>query len=479
MSTTTAQQHRGAFGTSLSSCALTLATCVLLTTASLLSAKNTAYIDLYRVPDATEADLERIPKNLARWHMGASLVLEQDEQFQQIQVPDVGFFDESVFLSDNSALTYEIAQGTHNYIVDLGQFTQISRFYLTNESASGSFQLFSSDTLEPSKSNKWRKLSNPVEFRDGVMPSTRFPEIETRFVLVRFDISSTGLIGNFGITGPVTINQASIEFGKGDESDDVTRAQSPIIDYDFGGAHTGTRILYVSGGTMDRIFALIDEDPTTTYQFPTNEESVVVMDLRKATQMRSITAEYATSTPGTLQVYMVDTLPTYFSEPEKTGIATYTDEQGMLQRVELASTGNYKPYLATAGQEVIHVPESYFLEIEDSYSARIQPGHGHMLQIFDDIERRYVIYRFIPEASSAGTIKSAKFVPGTNDVSVYSAQASPTTFGGIQVIGDIEFDDIVLTMDDNPLPPTGSVPPNTPPRLPPPPPPGDVTPTSL
>lgn len=477
MSTTTTQQHRGALGTSLPTGALTLATALLLTTASLLAAQNTPYIDLYRVPDATEADLERIPKNLARWHMGASLVLEQDEQFQQIQVPDVGFFDESVFLSDNSALTYEIRQGTHNYIVDLGQFTQISRFYLTNESASGSFQLFSSDTLEPTSSNKWRKLSNPVEFHDGVMPSTRFPEIETRFVLVRFDISGTGLIGNFGITGPLNINQASIEFGKGDESDDVTRAQSPIIDYDFGGAHTGSRILYVSGGTMDRVFALIDEDPTTNYQFPTNEESVIVMDLRKATQMRSITAEYATSVPGTLQVYMLDTLPTYFSEPEQTGIASYTDEQGMVQRVELASAGDYKPYLATAGKEVIHVPESYFLEIEDSYSTRIQPGHGHMLQMFDDIERRYVIYRFIPEAQTGSTIQSAKYVPGTDRNSVHTVQASPNSFGGLQVIGDIEFDDIVLTMNDAPIAPTGSVPPNTPPRLPPPPPP--VTPTSL
>ncbi len=290
--------------------------------------------------------------------------------------------------------------------------------------------------------------------------------------MVRFDISTTGLIGNFGITGPVNINQASIEFGKGDESDDVTRAQSPIIDYDFGGAHTGTRILYVSGGTLDRIFALIDEDLTTTYQFPTNEESVVIMDLRKATQMHSITAEYTTSVPGTLQVFMVDTLPTYFSEPEKTGIATYTDEQGMLQRVELASAANFQPYLAASdAQEVIHVPESYFLEIEDSYTARIQAGHGHMHQIFDDIERRYVIYRFVPEAASATTIQTAKYVPGTTKSNAFRAQSSPTSFGGIQVIGDIEFDDIVLTMDDNPLPPTGSVPPNTPPKLPPPEPP--------
>lgn len=67
-------------------------------------------VDLYRIQEPTKRDLERIPKNLARWHMGATLVLVKDEQLQRIQVPDVGYFEESVFLSDNSALTYKIAE---------------------------------------------------------------------------------------------------------------------------------------------------------------------------------------------------------------------------------------------------------------------------------------------------------------------------------------------------------------------------------
>lgn len=112
-------------------------------------AESAKAVDLYRIPEATAEVLEKIPKNLARWHMGATLVLIKEEQFQRIQIPDVGYFDESIFLSDNSALTYTIGEGTHDYIIDLGQFMRVSRFFINNQSATGSFALFSS--------TRWRR----------------------------------------------------------------------------------------------------------------------------------------------------------------------------------------------------------------------------------------------------------------------------------------------------------------------------------
>ena len=177
---------------------------------SAASAQSSDTVDLYRVPEATPEMLERIPKNLARWHMGATLVLVKEDQFQRIQVPDVGYFDESVFLSDNSALTYNIEVGQHDYIIDLGQFMRVSRFFLNNQSAAGTFELMSSDTLEDVDSRFWVKLSDPIDFEKGVIPSVTFPEVETRYILVRFKIDSAGTIGNFGATGPLKITLGKI-----------------------------------------------------------------------------------------------------------------------------------------------------------------------------------------------------------------------------------------------------------------------------
>lgn len=430
-------------------------------------ANSTETVDLYRVPEATPESLERIPKNLARWHMGATLVLIKDDQFQRIQVPDVGYFEESVFLSDNSALTYNIEEGQHNYIIDLGQFMRVSRFFLNNQSAAGSFELASSDTLEDIDSRFWVKLSDAVEFEKGVIPAVSFPEVETRYILVRFNIESAGTIGNFGATGPLKITQAEFNIGKGENEEEVIQAQSPIIDYDFASGYTGTRIAYVSGGNIDEINNLIDEDPTTTYSFPSNEECVLIVDMRKETQMRTFVANYRSDVAGLVQIYMIDQLPNYFENPEQIDVATIRDAEGNVIRAELAGKGDYS-YLLTASEprEMVRVPESYFMSIEDSYEARVSAEEDRHVQLFDDLERRYVIFRFIPQPSQGGNdIQTAVYNPSVDAPRVHKAQSSGITFGQIEVIGDVQFDDIFFTMEAEDGDPGG--PPEDPPDDPP------------
>lgn len=455
-----------------SSClySVTLACIALLTPCALNGQNNSENVDLYRVPEPTPQQLERIPKNLARWHMGATLILIKDEQYQRIQVPDVGYFEESIFLSDNSALTYSIENGQHNYIIDLGQFMQVSRFFLNNQSATGDFQLLTSDTLEDVNSSLWIPLTKKVDFKSGEIPSAEFPEVETRYMMVRFNISESGTIGNFGATGPLMITQAKFTLGKGESEEELIKAQSPIIDYDFASGYTGTRIAYISGGPIDQIFNLLDEDPTTVYPFPANEESIIIVDMKKETQVRTFAAEYSTKTSGLVQVYFIDQLPNYFEEPERaTSIATYQDEQGMLQRVGLASTGdNFATFMsAQETHEIVRVPLDYFAEIEDSYSLRVSADEDRAVQIFDDLERRYAIFRFVPESLNSGSrIQTAVYRPKQSNFKTHAAQ-SPTgiTFSQIEVIGNVEFDDLIFTMEAEDGEPGG--PPEDPPDDPP------------
>ena len=430
-------------------------------------AKSADTVDLYRVPEATPEKLSKIPKNLARWHMGATLVLVKDEQFKRIQVPDVGYFEESVFLSDNSALTYNIEAGQHDYIIDLGQFMQVSRFFLNNQSAAGSFELAASDTLEEIDSRFWVKLSDSVEFEKGVIPSVTFSEVETRYILVRFNIDTAGTIGNFGATGPLKITQAEFNIGKGESEEEVIQAHSPIIDYDFGAGYTGTRISYVSGGNIDEINNLIDEDPTTTYAFPSTEECVLIVDMRKETQMRTFVANYRSEVAGLVQVYMVDHLPNYFKNPEQIDVATIRDPNGNVVRAELAGNNDYSHLLAASEPRgVVQVPEDYFMSITDSYEARVSADEDRHVQLFDDLARRYVIFRFIPQpAQGNGDIQTAVYRPGIDENNAHKAQSSGISFGQISVIGDVQFDDIFFTMEADNSQPGG--PPQDPPLDPP------------
>lgn len=443
--------------------------CAAISMSGMLVAQSSATVDLYRIPEPTPEQLDKIPKNLARWHMGATLILVKDDQLQRIQVPDVGYFEESIFLSDNSALTYTIEDGQHDYIIDLGQFMRISRFFLNNQSASGDFQLLKSDTLEDVENQTWIPLTEEIDFKSGEIPSVKFPEVETRYLLVRFDINKSGTIGNFGATGPLKITQAEFTLGKGESEEELIRAQSPIIDYDFASAYTGTRIAYISGGPIDQIFNLLDEDPTTIYPFPSNEDCIIILDMKKETQVRTFAAQYSTQSSGLVQVYFIDHLPSYFENAESaSGVATYTDGEGMLQRAELAAAGkgyHFMPVQST--HEIVRVPDEYFKEIKDSYSVRVSAEEDRALQIFDDLERRYAIFRFVPDSTGSGAAtQTALYRPGEADFRIESAQAQPgITFSQVEVVGNVEFDDIIFTMDSEQADPGG--PPEDPPDDPP------------
>jgi hypothetical protein len=438
---------------------------------SSIQAQPAPAIDLYRIPLANEQRLQSIQKNLARWHMGATLVLVKDEQFLRIQVPDVGYFDESVLLSDNSALTYTIPQGQHDYIVDLGQFMKVSRFFFNNESAAGTMQIMSSNSLDPLDSGKWVKLTQPVAFNQGVVPSATFAEVDTRYLLVRFHIIDQGRIGHFGATGPLDITQANIQIGKAEKTEETIKAQSSIIDYDFGAAYTGSRIIYASGGALDGVYNLQDDDPTTSHQFPGDEESIVIIDLRKKTQMRSIAASFNPGQPGTLHLYLTNYLPREFTSDAPTTVATYTNENGHVQRAELAANGdsNFEYFMAAqTPQQIVRVPNDFFFDIKDSYSVDFKGEHSRIHHTFDEIECRYVIVRYTPEKMKPDfKIQTAKYTPGSAQLQIQQAQAAPApfSFGGIDVIGDVPFDELIFTMDGEPGqsgPPPGNPPSNPP-----------------
>lgn len=140
-------------------------------------------------------------QNLARWNMGAKLILVEDGHFQYISVSDIGDFNESIFLSSNAGLSFQITEGSHNYIIDLGKTARLSCFGLKNRSAKGSFELFTATRLDQLDSPIWHKLEEATAIIPGVLPAITFPEIKARYLLIRFKIETAGKIGHFDLLG--------------------------------------------------------------------------------------------------------------------------------------------------------------------------------------------------------------------------------------------------------------------------------------
>ncbi|HAV12943.1 MAG TPA: hypothetical protein DCX06_05545 [Opitutae bacterium] len=147
--------------------------------------------------------------NVARWHYGSTLVLPINNEFQRITTSEIQNFEEAVFLSSNTVISYKINQGKHRYIIDFGAITPISRFFINNHTASGTLALAHCDTLEAIDSDHWNPLALPLNFGNGVIPSITFNETHTRYLLIKLEIQKEGAIGNFGATGSLSQKQAS------------------------------------------------------------------------------------------------------------------------------------------------------------------------------------------------------------------------------------------------------------------------------
>ncbi|MGJ8640771.1 MAG: hypothetical protein ACSHYA_15385 [Opitutaceae bacterium] len=168
-------------------------------------------IDAEKVHKVDSAQLNKsfsTPTNLARWHRGATLVLTSENSFRRITMPEIADFEQSVLLSSNSALSYKLPPGEHDFIIDLGAPKSLSRFFVNNHSAGGTFKLKTSNTLEPIGEDHWAPVTGSISFNKGVIPSVSFDETKARYILVQFTIEEEGAIGNLGATGSLSRTQA-------------------------------------------------------------------------------------------------------------------------------------------------------------------------------------------------------------------------------------------------------------------------------
>ncbi len=99
---------------------------------------------------------------------------------------------------------------------------------------------------------------------------------------------------------------------------------------------------------------------------------------------------------------------------------------------------------------------------------QISANETRSVQIMDELERRFVIFRFVPDSVKQDThVQQAVYVPGSTQLSIQQAQASPSaiSFGQVEVIGDVPFDELIFTMETEQGEPGG--PPEDPPDDPP------------
>jgi hypothetical protein len=317
-------------------CAVTILSVVL--SPALLFAQGQA--TLQPVPPIGNEALASVPKNVARWHMGASLTLSDG---QSIHRQSAKRYAEGALLADDDTLSYELGTGRTEFIIELGDFHQLSRMGFMSQGAAGSVSIYTSPVKLESGSSQWQQAANGQAFDESQPLSVDFAETDAKFVKLVFDITKPGSVGSLLLEGATSV--ADTAFAS--DLYDITEAQSLTddqrSDFDFAALHAGARVAFISGGNPGDALAMIDDDPTTNFEF-SGSEGLVVIDLNRNAWIEDISV-LSSGGAGTLEVYTFAALPgqvdptsgelllppTFFQDTPPTGVSSPESTDGRLQ----------------------------------------------------------------------------------------------------------------------------------------------------
>ena len=350
-----------------------------------------------------ESVLRLMPKNLARWHMEASLILVDEKgRYRPLAIDEARDNSAAVFLHDDETLTYRLDRGPYSIIVDLGDFYPLDRFFFLSYEAIGTLDVAVSTTLRPLASNRWNKVIDGAEYESEAANNYTFPVAETRYILLQFQTEIPGDIGFLGVYGQTSIAETEFQRERA-ETADAGLEEGETISYDYASLYTGSEITHISSGDFVSANVMIDDDFMTYYEFsPDESESILVLDIKESSRLNKLSMLFE-SDPGTLEFYIVTDLKDAFAgeEPE---LASHDLSGQTVVRQLTAAAGPFRAVMAAnleANTRIVTLTSGFFDEREPivTHVAEQREDRVRLQFGFENITGRYLLLRWLPNRS--------------------------------------------------------------------------------
>ncbi len=387
-------------------------------------------IQLSRVPGMTTREMLDMPKNLARWHMGAVLFVANDGPLQPFNWRDADDGQSAgLLLGDDPSAELDLIPDTYKYVMELNDYYLVRRFTFKNFTAIGTLQVFSAASLANSNSKEWKPLADPVKFSGEGYVSVRFDEVDTRHIMVVFDITTEGSIGIFGLYGDMSVAETRVPRTHQD-AEQMVIASTPDEDttkFNFGSVSSGSKISHINKGDPSQVQNMNDDDVETSFEFPEDStEDVMIIDLAEQQEINRVSMLFE-APPGVFDLFLTNDLPEGMKELEEpadgaaeeqptaeapaegSGDEEMAADWQPVYRPEMllaASPGSLGEWLAlaalAAGPDVTQVtlPKSFFDDNKHAMQFEVDGTIGRFRADFEIIEMRYMIIRFTPSAGN-------------------------------------------------------------------------------
>ena len=293
----------------------------------------------------------RLPVDLARGSLGATLQVRAPKGGQELASIKSGNQSAQGLISDDAALSYPLAQGTTSMIVSLHKADVLGRLNFINYGAEGKLTISASATKLPFDSADWRPVAKSQAFDGSKVVGCDLGSVDARYVKLDFDTQVSGRISGLGVFGLRTISSlephpASVYTVSANPGTNTsTGGMGGDVFFDAANLDTGAKVVQVSrGGSVASAQALLDGNPETNFTFdPTDPAPTVVVDLSARRSINRVSCVYE-APAGRLDFYLVDN--PYTTDYSRSAALSYVSEPST-QPADAGVSGASRSKLAT------------------------------------------------------------------------------------------------------------------------------------
>ena len=258
-------------------------------------------------------------KNLARANCGAHITWISSQGAQPLTGSGTANPATNLALDDNT-LSCGLATGDNTLLVSLPTISNLDRLTFINEKADlvGTVQIFASDYRLSPNNSRWTSVGRPVAFGKERFVSVPLAGVEAKYVKILFKTNRPGTIAGVGLYGQRTLaafadqqHRAKAVAARLAYSAMETHSRNNL-NFNFANLYARARVVWVSSGSKVTSDRMIDDDPTTGYDFaPNDPHPTAIIELSTDERLRRVSAIYNTQR-GQLDIYLLNNL----SDPE-------------------------------------------------------------------------------------------------------------------------------------------------------------------
>ncbi len=410
-----------------------------------------ADVVLQKAPPLTVRQAPEYPENLARYHFGADVkATPESASLAKLELSSNGHDQNTAaaaLLCDDPTIGYRLPAGSSSILVALPNIENVQSVSFLNEGAQGEMTIAISNAAVPENSPEWRRIESGALSQGAV--ATKIGPGEAKYVKLSFNIKQPGRIAAFGVYATPALSDFTmprprkVSFEENSES-------FALINFNFSDVHAKARALYVSSGDVNRVNAMIDDQPATAYQFANDDAApTAVIDLGRERNLSRLSAVYA-SQAGSVDFYVLNQLPAGASDDSVASDANVQQIANVGQGADLPSS--------------LKITEQTFAGLKPVGSV-VSTGEGRASVNFPEVSGRYVMLKWHPAArgEAFSIAQVAAFGPAKRggtaaDQAAYAQADGKSAFDGKDILDNKD----IPALGDEALAPAEGPPPSLP-----------------